>query len=83
MNQRDNNKCSDKNKKLEAAQLWQRLREPKKHKPSFMHSLYDKSITTIQENLSIFIMNFGRTHYNKRKSKTRISSQWKKKPIGT
>lgn len=49
MNQRDNKKCSEQKQKLEAAQLWQRLREPKKHKPSFMHSLYDKSITTIQE----------------------------------
>ena len=48
MNQRDKKSVVTK-QKLEAAQLWQRLREPKKHKPSFMHSLYDKSITTIQE----------------------------------
>ena len=56
MNQRDNKSVVTK-QKLEAAQLWQRLREPKKkHKPSFMHSLYDKSITTTIQETCLYLL---------------------------
>ena len=45
-----NNKSVVTKQKLEAVQLWQRLREPKKTQAIiYAFILYDKSITTIQE----------------------------------